>query len=165
VCKLVGSDVTVHLSSKSLAEQDSTRPHARQARCEESEIDADGSVENAESDAEDEDVLDNDADRARVDSLHDLTAQDWKRVAAFTDVIHERYPHFDIDQKGKLSVDAELTPCAVLLAFLPLDLISERFNAWRQHAEAAGRAGLKNIDRPMFLTSNDFPLLHTLRRW
>jgi hypothetical protein len=99
VCKLVGSDVTVHLSSKSLAEQDSTRPHARQARYEESEIDADGSVENAESDAEDEDVLDNDADRARVDSLHDLTAQDWKRVAAFTDVMHERYPHFDIDQK------------------------------------------------------------------
>jgi hypothetical protein len=42
-------------------------------------------------------------------------------------------------------------PCDLLLAFLPLDLISERFHAWRQHAEAAGRAGLKNIDRPMFL--------------
>jgi hypothetical protein len=65
--------------------------------------------------------------------------------------MHKRYPYFDIYQKRKLSIDVELTPCDLLLAFLPLDLISERFNAWRQHEEAAGRAGLRNIDRPMFL--------------
>jgi hypothetical protein len=85
----------VHLPSKCPAEQYSTRLHARQARYEESEIDADESDEDPDSDCGDEDGLDEDIDAsAHAASVHTLTAQDWKRVPAFSDIMHERHPNF-----------------------------------------------------------------------
>jgi hypothetical protein len=137
---------------KSPAEHDSTRPHARQVRYEESDIGAYESDEDPDSDCGDEDGLDEDIDAsAHAVSVHDLTAQDWKRVPAFSDIMHERYSNFDIDRRGKLRVGVVNTLCDFFLAFFPLRLVAGRFNAWHEHAEAAGHSGISSLDTPMFL--------------
>jgi hypothetical protein len=151
-CEVVGVEGRFKLSSKCLAQADSSGSRAEALNDEvSSDINSESSYgDKAEpsecaSSSDDEPV-----DEADIDYEH-LTAQDWQKVQQFDCQCARLHPNVDQDTEGRLKANVPADPTALFLAFFPLELVEQRFEFWMQHAQRHDRRGLNNLNRPMFM--------------
>jgi len=151
-CEVVSTGARVTVSSKSLATLDTSRaPDSTRNTLNDDSHDTGSDFEEdelrSESPGSDEDVA--------VDELPttftDVAAQDWARVQHFDDQMTQRHPNFDRECAGRLRGHPVQSPCALFMAFMPLELIEPRFSHWRMHAAEHDHHGIQALDRPMFL--------------
>jgi len=154
-CEVLGASCTVKLSSKTLADKDASTSRQQAPKHSERNENDDASVSGDESSGLDEEGSVEEEDQGAVDATRDdfarLCAADWQPVAAFDDPLTKQHPDMDVDRQGRLRGHVPKTPCDLLLAFFPMELVEAEFPRWQQHAEEHGRRGLALLDKAMFL--------------
>jgi hypothetical protein len=151
-CKVVGTEDTVRLSSKSLSHVHSSgsrteTPEQPQGTSDDSSG-VDG-VEESESSAEDAaeaDVVD-----ATPAGLSQVGVADWRPVPDFDYPVTQQHPSFEVINPGRIRSSVLKTLCDLFLAFFPMELVDPRLIFWREHATEHEHTGLNSLDESIFL--------------